>query len=133
MLLPVRPWGRDVGGVGGAQRSATGVLAAYTVRRDQLLVLTLRFFEHEWSEIQGIISWGQSGESFFWYPDPTISPAVFYTVDLESPRAGEKYSPVRSSDYLRAHEITITLRRTDGQAWDLEYVPGGDQLAWGAE
>ena len=130
-LLPVRPWDREMGGVGGARRSATGVLAAYTVRDDHLLYISVRFFEHEWAAFQQLLSWGRSGEPFYWYPDPVAAPGVFFIVDLESPKAGEKYKPTRSTQYARAHELTIVIRRIDNQVWDLEWIAGGAQLAWG--
>jgi hypothetical protein len=129
-LLPVRPWDREVGGEGGARRSATGVFAAYNVRRDNILLLTLRFFEHEWQHLYDLICWGQTGEDFLFYPNVSTDPAEVYTVDLESPRAGEKYKPTRSEQYVRAHELTIALRRIDGQPWNLEYAPTSG-LAWG--
>jgi hypothetical protein len=129
--LPVRPWDREVGGEGGALRSATGVFASYTVREDNVLLVTVHFLEHEWVDFQSVVRWGQGGWPFDVYPDVSADLTEVYTVDLESPRAGEKYRPTRSTQYPRAHELTIALRRVDGEAWDLNYVPlptGG--LAW---
>lgn len=118
--LPVMPWDRVTSTVGGHRKSASGVPAAYVVRRDHVLRLTLRFRESEWEEIHRMIRWGQGGETITWYPDALV-PGESFNVYLESPLAGEDISPSRSSSYPRVLELAIGLRRADGSAWGIDY------------
>jgi hypothetical protein len=120
--LPTRAWDRRRPTVGGSRTAAGGVPAAYVVREDHVLAVTLRVFESEWSDLIGMIQWGQFAESFVWYPDASLSViATSFSVWLENPMAGSDVVPVRSSEYPRVLEQTIELRSVSALPWTLEY------------
>ena len=93
--------------IGGSRTSAAGVPCAYIVRRDALLDVTLRFWEAEWPDLYNLIQWGQSSESFLFYPDQDEGTA--WQVYLEAPLAGVRFAPTRDQ-FSRVHLITLTLR-----------------------
>ena len=120
--LPARPWVPETATAGGTRTAAGGVPAGYVVRRDYSLRLTLRLYETELASLDALVCWGQPGESFLWYPDQADD-ATSFLVYLESPKAGERWGPVRVGDYPKVVEITITLRLTVGGPWPLDYFP----------
>jgi hypothetical protein len=122
LRLPVRPWVPSTSTAGGTRTAAGGVPAGYVVRRDYNLELTLRLFERELDELDELIAWAQPGESFTWYPDRAV-PGQSFEVYLESPRAGEVWSPIRTADYPKVFEMRLTLRLTTGGPWALDYFP----------
>lgn len=106
-----RPWVPGDFTIGGSRTSAAGIPAAYVVRRDALVELTLRVTEAEYPRLLALIRYGQSSQTFVWYPDANdTSDAV--TVYLEAPLAGERWSPTRDGAYPRHFEMTITLRQS---------------------
>jgi len=120
-ILPVAPWNRETNVIGGSRTSASGTPAAYVVRTDYNLAITLRLFEAELADLEALFGWAQQGpESFLWYPDAD-TPAQSFEVYLESPLAGESWMQARMGGYPRVSEITITLRRVDGYAWGLDF------------
>ena len=118
--LPARPWIPRSPTVGGRRVSASGVPAAYVMRRDEVLELVLRFRETEWADLHDMIAWGQNAEAITWYPDADV-PAESFEVWLETPAAGEDVMPSRSADFPGMMELTITLRSAAGSVWDLDY------------
>ncbi len=121
--LPVRAWGRRTGTAGGQRISAAGTPAAYIVRRDQVILVPLRFYETEWASVHALIAWGQSGETILWYPDANEAGTSF-TVYLDNPAAGEDIVPVRDADYPHMMELTLALRSTSVNPWTLDYYYG---------
>jgi len=114
--IPARAWTPGDETIGGSRTSAAGVPASYVVRRDRLLDVTLRFLESEWEDVRDLVEFGQSAELFTWYPDANDL-AQSAEVYLISPKPGEKWAPVRSADYPRAMELTITLRCPTAPLW----------------
>lgn len=112
---PPRPWTPIDETIGGKRVAAAGVPAAYVVRRDSLVELTLRLEEDEWLELVNLIDYGQQGESITWYPDASDL-LTSYEVYLEEPAPGGRYAPTRA-DYLRIFETTIVLRGVDLPPW----------------
>lgn len=113
--LPPKPWTPVDMTIGGSRTAAAGVPASYVVRRDSLLEVTLRIDEDEFVDLVNLLTWGQGAESFLFYPDADDL-GTSYEVWLESPLAGERYSPERT-DFLRTFETTITLRGVDLPPW----------------
>lgn len=107
--IAARAWTPADATIGGRRVSASGVPAAYVVRRDALLNLTLRFFEHEWAAIYNLLIYGQSSDPITWYPEATDD-EVSWSVYLESPAYGETFSPSRDGAFPRMMEISIVLR-----------------------
>ena len=118
--LPARPWVRSTSTVGGSRTAASGTPAAYVVRRDFNLRLTLRLYETELEELAALIAWGQAAESFLWCPDAN-EPATNFLVYLEAPLAGESWEETRLGEYQRVVEVSIVLRLTIGGPWPLDY------------
>lgn len=119
---PARAWDRRTSTVGGSRTAAGGTPAAYVVRRDHVIGLTVRILESEWDDLHGVLQWGQFGESFTWYPDAGGDViADSFTVWLEFPQAAEDIRPTRHADYPRVLEVSIELRSVDALPWLLEY------------
>jgi len=117
--LPVRPWRRTTRTIGGSRIAAGGVPASHVVRRDYLLAVTLRLYEHERPDLDALVAWGQLSESFFWWPD--ADEVTYYNVYLDHPVAGEDLEEQRDPEFPSVIEATIVVRRVDGYAWDLDY------------
>jgi hypothetical protein len=118
-LLPTRAWRRSTISIGGSRTAAGGVPASHVVRRDYLLWLPLRLYESEVEDLASLITWGQSSESFLWYPDTEV--ATSYEVYLEHPVAGESLDEARMQEYPLVLEIEIALRRVVPAPWDIEF------------
>jgi Pyruvate/2-oxoacid:ferredoxin oxidoreductase gamma subunit len=54
--LPVRPWARTTRTIGGSRIAAGGVPASHVVRRDYILAITLRLYEHERDELDALVA-----------------------------------------------------------------------------
>jgi hypothetical protein len=118
--LPVRPWDWSTPTIGGSRTAAGGIPASYVVRRDHNLTVTLRLYQNELEDLDGLIEWGQASESFVWYPDVTDL-ATFATVYLEVPLAGESWEPRRDANYPKVFEMDLTFRAVTGDLFDLSY------------
>lgn len=119
---PMRPWDRRTATVGGSRTAAGGMPAAYVVRRDRNLMLTLRVDESEIDTLEDLVQWGQGAENFLFYPDAnddTTSVLVY----LEDPQAGTDLQGVRSTEYPRVIEHTIQLRPVNPTRWTMQYFP----------
>lgn len=110
--LPCFPWTPLDETVGGRRIAASGIPAAYIVRRDYMLELRLRIYETEFSDYLSLVSFGQSGQSFLWWPDADDLDTVV-EVYLQSPLAGESWSPNRVDNFQRVFECSLTLRGVD--------------------
>lgn len=110
--LPPRAWTPSDNSIGGSRIAASGTPAAYLVRRDAQLEITLRFYESEWAAVDNLIAWGQSAQPITWAPEAS-DPGTTVDVYLDSPGPGERFSPTRS-DFPRVFELTITVRGKDG-------------------
>jgi hypothetical protein len=110
--LSAHPWIPADSTVGGDKVSAAGIPASYIVRRDNLMEVTLRVQEDEWETFLSLIAFGQSRQTFTWYPDS--DEGANFTVYLESPLAGERWAPTRLGGFERVYEIPIVLRGYPG-------------------
>lgn len=122
--LPSRPWGRRAPTVGGSRTSSAGIPASFVVRRDEVVVLPLRFRESEWADVRAILEWGQLAESMTWYPD-ALEPLTSFEVYLETPRPGEDVAPTRLAEYQKVLELTIELRLVSGETFLPEFFADG--------
>jgi hypothetical protein len=104
---------------GGSEKSGAGVVAAYQVRKDALLVTRLRFTEDEWPEVEALVDAGKAGEVIQVYPDQAIS--MYHSCYLESPVMGEGYGPERDEEFLPGLALTLTWRRTTSAPFDAKY------------
>ena len=122
LFRSVKGWGTVTPTVGGSRTAASGTPAAYVVRRDYNLRLTLRLYETELPYLGEVIRWGQLAESFLWIPDAN-EPATRHWVYLEGPLAGESWEPLRDATYGKVFAIDLLLRRLSGGPWDLNFYP----------
>jgi hypothetical protein len=120
--LPPRAWTPINETVGGFRISSAGIPAAYNVRTDAMVELTLRFTEDEWEDVLALVAFGQTAQAFYWYPDSTLTDPDYDAaqVYLQSPGPGERFAPARDGQYPRMFELTITLRGVGGV---LQYTP----------
>lgn len=110
--LPARAWDNREDAIGGRRIAAGGVGASFVVRRDEIIVLRLRFRESEWPSVLAFLHWGQAEETFIWYPDANELLTSF-TVYLHSPAMGTSIVPNRLGDFPKVMELAIELRRVD--------------------
>lgn len=108
--LPITPWLRHTGAVGGDIEADSGARAAYIVRRDEFLTFTLRFFEEEWPFVQFLIDFAQTGQLIVWYPDQDDL-TIQYTCYLDAPTVGAPYQVTPDGEYPRVFMQELTLVR----------------------
>ncbi len=118
MALPQRPWNYGKLQVGGSDVSAAGVPAAFTIRQENLLYITIRFPVSEWANVERLVRWGQAAGTFTWYPDQS---GTNHTVYIDSPAMGEVIRPRRDPQDQRTLELDITLRRTTDTLFTDDY------------
>jgi hypothetical protein len=115
IALPVRPWRPSSPTIGGREISAAGVPASYIVRRDNVLLMRLRFEEQDWPDVLSVLEYGQSDRVLTWYPD--AGEATSHEVYLEHPAAGEDILPERQTEGADwVLELDIALRSVDGSS-----------------
>lgn len=118
LSLPQRPWGFGSQGVGGSDVAGSGIPAAFEVRRDYLVHLTLRFDESEWAAVERLVRHLQRAGSVVFYPD--TSAGDNHTMYGHSPTLTEEIRP-RRTDEPSTLEIDVTVRRTTEAIYDDEY------------
>ena len=120
--LPARAWVNREEAVGGRRIAAGGVGASYVVRRDEIISVPIRFRESDWPAVLDFVRWGQSEETFVWYPD-ALDLLTSFVVYLHAPAAGERVEPQRDSTFPQILELTVDLRRIDQPetAFGLDY------------
>lgn len=111
--ISVNAWTPTDRTVGGSRIAASGTPAAYVVRRDAMLEMTLRFWESEWIAVANLIAWGQSAQPITWAPDAD-DPGTTVDVYLDAPAPGDSFSPERVSGFPRVMELALMLRGKDG-------------------
>lgn len=111
MSLPQRPWNFGKRLVGGGDVSGAGVPAAFTIRQDNLLFITIRFPVSEWDDVERLVRHGQGGGTLTFRPDQA-APATQHVVYIDEPPIGQVIAPRRDSRDQRTFELDLTLRRT---------------------
>lgn len=110
MALSQRPWDFGKRQFGGSDVSAAGVPAAFAIRQENLLFVTIRFPVSEWASVERLVRHGQGGGTVAFYPDE--SEGTNHTVYIDEPRMGEPILPRRDPRDQRTFELDLTLRRT---------------------
>lgn len=117
MSLPQRPFTPFSRGLGGSDSSGAGVPAAFEIRRDQLLAMTLRFPEWEWPDVERLLRHLQRAGIGTLYLD--VDGAASHTIYGESPSLEEEIRPRRSD--AGTLEIDIVVRRTTDSVFTDRY------------
>lgn len=115
---PQRPWTPESVATGGHRTSASGVMEAYEIRRDEILEITLRFTEPEWPAVRAWLAHAQRAGSFDFYSDRNDSTGR--TCLLESPAMGEPLRPERA-EYGGDYEMSVRIRAVSGGPWAEAY------------
>ncbi len=121
LTWPQKQWEPKSKGVGGTDRSASGVVESFNIRREHLVTIGLRFTEEEWSDIDQWLSYFQDnqGSTFDFYFEKTDN-ATLYTVYLDSPSLEDgDIEPKRSSRH-GIYEIDVVLRNSANQRFDVK-------------
>jgi hypothetical protein len=121
-LISQRPWSPKSKGVGGYGISGAGVPESYKQRRDQRLTLILRFYE---SQLNAVMLWleycqDNAGTPFDFYLETTDGTPV--SVYLDEPTIVEEIIPVRSQQFPKMYEQTVTIRSVDGSRFTRAYL-----------
>lgn len=119
MEVPQREWNYGSLALGGSDVSGAGVPAAFVVRKDYLLHLTLRFFAAEWTSVERLVAHLQEGGSSQFRPDKDV-PAVNHTVYGVSPILGEEIAPTRGAEPSTL-DLPISIRRTTSSIFTDNY------------
>ena len=119
MALPQRPWDYGKRQVGGSDVSAAGVPAAFAIRQENLLYVTIRFPVSEWASVERLVRHGQGGGTITFYPDQ--AGGTNHTVYIDEPAMGQVIRPRRSANDQRTFELDLTLRRTTDALFTDDY------------
>ena len=118
MALPQRTWDFGKRQVGGSDVSAAGVPAAFVIRQENLLFITIRFPVSEWDNVERFVRHGQGGGTLTFYPDAS---GTNHTVYIDEPAMNETIRPRRDAQDQRTFELDITLRRTTDTLFTDDY------------
>lgn len=116
-----RRWKYRDSSVGGSRASASDLVATRVIRRDRLLDVTLRFEESERADVIAMIEWMQEhpNTAAQWWPDGDVA-GTSEDVLLRDPMPGKDIQ-IDDGDVGGVYETTITLKKADGSAWDLDF------------
>lgn len=119
LTLPANAWTPAVRSVGGTDVATSGLRESFTLRRDRLLNVQLRFTEAEWTAVQTWLEWAQDhpATAFDFRPDGAGTTA--HSVYLDAPQIGEDTTPEPDA-YPGALVLPVVLRRASG-TWALPY------------
>ncbi len=118
MALPQRTWDFGKRQVGGSDVSAAGVPAAFVIRQENLLHITIRFPLSEWDNVERFVRHGQGGGTLTFYPDQSGTNHLVY---IDAPAMGEEIRPQRDPSDQRTFELRLTLRRTTDALFTDDY------------
>lgn len=112
--LPMKPWDIKAPTIGGFGKSSTGVPESLLIRREQLLMTTLRFYEAQLPNVQTWVEYVQDNAASFTFRLNKTDALTDYVVYLEKPHMTEDVDYKRSNEYLGAWELEITIRTIAG-------------------
>jgi hypothetical protein len=117
LTIPQRPWVPRTAAVAGTDTSASGIPAAYLVRRDELMEQRIRFDESEWSSVHALLTAAQLAEVVTVFPDAT-EPGTSYDCYLDGPKLGEEdIAPTRDAEYGEVYELLVVWRKVSGSVF----------------
>jgi hypothetical protein len=108
-------------GEGGSKRVASGAKEGFVIRWDGLVRVVFLFTEAERPAVLTWLRWAMSTGASFTFRFDAGDATTQYTVDLEEPNVGERVETPRDQDPLY-YQLTATLRRTDGNEFDVRML-----------
>jgi hypothetical protein len=117
-------WDRRPRVIGGHREAAVQtVQAGRTISRIYLLDIILRVRESEITAVENMVAWMQDNlhSAFDFWPDYTTTPGLTFTALLKSPLPGQADLEFARSSFPGMREVPLTLARSTGESWDLEY------------
>jgi hypothetical protein len=120
LTLPQQLWDPQVGHVGGRDESAAGVPEVFVIRRDQQMVVQLRFYEAEWPAVRVFLEWAVGSAQSFTYRFDKDDPTTQYTCYLDAPTIGDRIRPTRDQFPGLLH-LELTLRTTNSTPFNVQF------------
>jgi len=111
--IPPTPPEPASNGIGGSDESGSGLVAAFEIRRDQMVTMTLRFKESEAASVLAWLEYAQRGNTFTFRMDKNDA-ASAHTCYLTSPKMGDKIQLKRDGTQIGLFTLDIELRDTTG-------------------
>lgn len=120
LSLPMAEWRKPEKRYGGTHVASSRVRAAYTIRRDFLLITPLRYTEAERESVAAMIRALQdTGGAATLYPDQDdLATFVAY---LEAPLDGWDDTPDPDATARGYFRTEVTWSRTTSDAWTMEF------------
>lgn len=122
-MFPQGVFAEPIDTVGGTLEAGSGAVASFVVRRDHWLTVPVRVDETEVAEFFAFLRAAQSGGAIVWTPDRDV-PGVTFAVRLAAPTGADDVTPEPDGSFPAVGVVTLTLRKADGSAWDLDYFDG---------
>lgn len=131
-MYPTGPFAEPIDTAGGTLESGGGVPASFVVRRDHWLSVPVRIDETEVGAFFDFLRAAQTGAPIVWTPD-VDNPGTTLAVILAAPSASEDVTLEPDGVYPLMSTVTLTFRKVDGTAFDLDYYaePGASAPAPG--
>ncbi len=120
MSEPQLPWTPGSLSMGGSDISGAGIPAAFVIRQEDLLHMTLRFPTGEIADVFRLVRFLQEGVATAVLRLDQDVPAVTDTVWGHSPGLEEEIRP-RKGDLLEMWELDITVRRSTAGIFEDDY------------
>lgn len=111
--LPQKIWTPGSRLIGGSNVSQAGVPETFTIRREQLCDIVLRFYESEWASVDTWLDYAQKGNSFTYQFDKDVV-GTAYTVYLVTPALGDGEVTPSRENFIKVLNLPIKIRTTAG-------------------
>lgn len=122
LTKPMFPWEHRRAGIGGSAVAASGVPAAYVIRRDRIVDLTLRVMEGELDALSSILEGIRDSGDPFVFAFDRDDEATEFTVYLVSPAWPDEIESERDDQYRELFTVPISIRRADGEPFGLSWT-----------
>jgi hypothetical protein len=118
---PQKLWRPKNKGIGGTDRSASGVVESFKVNREYIIRLVLRFRESELADVDAWLTWAQDnqGTPFDFYFDKDDG-TTLYTVLLEKPSFEDGEIEPDRADRHGIYEIAVELRNSEDERFNVQ-------------
>lgn len=119
LSLPMLPWGRARGGVGGSAVAASGAGAGYKIRDDHIIRLTLRVRESEMDDLMDELQDARSTMDAFTLRLDKDREDTEFSVQIAAPLWPEAFEEERDFEFVDVFRVSFDVRREDGEAFGI--------------